>query len=98
MGDIYIHAGDFTKTGTFLEIAKFEQFVASLPHPIKIVIAGNHDMTFDVKFYEKYGKHRFHVNCPEDPQVCREVLAKSNNLIYLEDELVNVLGINIYGR
>ena len=45
-GDILIHAGDVTRYGTFEDLYDFNKYLGSLPHPYKIVIAGNHDFCF----------------------------------------------------
>lgn len=45
-GDVLLHAGDCTKHGTFEELTDFNLFLSSLPHPTKIVVAGNHDFCF----------------------------------------------------
>lgn len=43
-GDILIHAGDFSKWhGTLAEVTNFAKWMGSLPHKVKIAIAGNHD-------------------------------------------------------
>jgi len=49
MADVLIHAGDLTNNGTVEEIQKQIDWLASLPHREKIVIAGNHDSYFDPK-------------------------------------------------
>lgn len=46
-GDVLIHAGDLTNLGTVREIQAQIDWLLSLPHPYKIVIAGNHDSFFD---------------------------------------------------
>jgi predicted phosphohydrolase len=46
-GDVLIVAGDLTKRGTRDQIAAFDRWVGTLPHPHKIVIAGNHDFAFE---------------------------------------------------
>jgi Icc-related predicted phosphoesterase len=46
-GDILIHAGDFTDYGTLEQAADFNLWLGQLPHPHKIVIAGNHDFCFE---------------------------------------------------
>lgn len=46
-GDVLVHAGDFTKLGEPQEICDFSQWLQSLPHRHKIVIAGNHDWLFE---------------------------------------------------
>ena len=45
-GDVLIHAGDVTRRGTLDEVEDFDDFLGSLPHRHKIVIAGNHDFCF----------------------------------------------------
>ena len=46
-GDILIHAGDLTSTGKTHEVAAALQWLKSLPHRHKIVVAGNHDWLFE---------------------------------------------------
>ena len=46
-GDILIHAGDITMSGTLSEIELFDHFLSQQPHRHKIVIAGNHDACFE---------------------------------------------------
>ena len=42
-GDMIIHAGDITESGTRKETLDFLKWFSALPHPHKILIAGNHD-------------------------------------------------------
>jgi len=42
-GDILIHAGDFTLTGSLGEVVEFNDWLGTLDHPYKIIVAGNHD-------------------------------------------------------
>jgi calcineurin-like phosphoesterase family protein len=42
-GDILIHAGDFTLTGSIGEVIEFNDWLGTLDHPYKIIVAGNHD-------------------------------------------------------
>ncbi|PVI04579.1 Metallo-dependent phosphatase [Periconia macrospinosa] len=46
-GEILIHAGDITQGGTWKEIQASIDWLKSLPHPNKVVIAGNHDILLD---------------------------------------------------
>ena len=46
-GDVFIHAGDFTMQGDLRAVATFGRWVRALPHQWKIVIAGNHEVTFE---------------------------------------------------
>lgn len=45
-GDVLIHAGDFTHIGELNDIKRFNEFLGRMPHKYKIVIAGNHDFSF----------------------------------------------------
>ncbi|KAL7677685.1 hypothetical protein ACOME3_003924 [Neoechinorhynchus agilis] len=46
-GDILLVAGDLSNVGDYYAINQFNDFLASLPHSLKIVISGNHDLLFD---------------------------------------------------
>jgi calcineurin-like phosphoesterase family protein len=46
-GDILIHAGDLTMNGDEDDVIAANEFLGTLPHPDKIVIAGNHDFCFE---------------------------------------------------
>ena len=43
--------GDFTNNGLPTDILNFNIWLGKLPHKHKIVIAGNHDITFDTENY-----------------------------------------------
>lgn len=47
VGDVLIHAGDLTESGTLAEIRGAFEWLASLPHRHKVVIAGNHDFSLE---------------------------------------------------
>ncbi|XP_076047163.1 UPF0046 protein T07D4.2 [Oratosquilla oratoria] len=49
-GDVFIHAGDFTRCGNTAEVEEFNSWIGSLPHKHKIIIAGNHELSFDSRF------------------------------------------------
>ena len=92
-----MHSGDFTSTGTQAECQKFHDFVASLPHVHKIIIAGNHDITLDQAYYTASGQERFHGRSPQDHNACRRILTDSKDLIYLEDNGITIQGLNFWG-
>jgi Icc-related predicted phosphoesterase len=46
-GDILIHAGDVTGRGQLSQVADFNEWLGTLPHRHKLVIAGNHDFCFE---------------------------------------------------
>lgn len=95
-GDILIHAGDFSNTGEFDQIADFIEWLHGLPHRVKILIAGNHDLTVHESFYEHEGRTRFHGSRRGskavfyDPKAVRAYLKRYDDIIYLEDNGVTV--------
>lgn len=46
-GDLLIHAGDLSQRGTLDELKTVAEWLRSLPHRHKVVIAGNHDFAFE---------------------------------------------------
>jgi predicted MPP superfamily phosphohydrolase len=49
--DVLLHTGDLTETGTIKENNLALQLLASIPAELKLVIAGNHDLTLDQAYY-----------------------------------------------
>jgi len=93
-GDVLLHAGDFTFTGAAEAVHKFNKWLGAQPHKHKIVIAGNHDITFDLKYYQEKGRQRFHRG---RVHAADEIKKSLTNCIYLEDSECTVEGIRIYG-
>lgn len=104
-GDILVHGGDFSMTGQQIEIEKFIEWLKSLTQfRLKIIIAGNHDLTMEPEFYEKTWQ-RWHFRKKEDyEQIGRLIrdpaLATDYGIIYLENqEFVDAkTGLKFYGR
>ncbi len=46
-GDVLVHAGDFCAYGTLDEVTAFNDYLGTLPHKHKIIVAGNHDWPFE---------------------------------------------------
>ncbi|KAK3941338.1 Metallo-dependent phosphatase-like protein [Diplogelasinospora grovesii] len=46
-GDVLIHAGDLTQSGSLRELQATVSWLLAQPHPVKIVVAGNHDLLLD---------------------------------------------------
>ena len=84
-GDVLLHTGDFTMRGNEQEVINFNQWLGSLPHKHKIVIAGNHELSFDPNFPK--GKNGN----------AEKMKALLTNCMYLEDSSVTVYGVKIYG-
>ncbi|KAK7115946.1 UPF0046 protein C25E10.12-like [Littorina saxatilis] len=99
-GDVLIHSGDFSMAGDPSEIMRFDNFMSKLPHPVKLVIAGNHELTFEDN---NHGTHptllRQKLGLPiqsteeEVVVACKDLL---QHLLYLQDETLTICGINIY--
>jgi predicted phosphodiesterase len=88
-GDLLIHAGDLTTGGTAAEIQSQLDWLDSLPHKHKVIVAGNHDSWFDSSARKA-----------QDRAQGSTVDLKS--LIYLQDRLVTLefeggRMLNVYG-
>ncbi len=46
-GDLLLHAGDITRRGELDILEDFNRWLGELPHPQKLIIAGNHDFCFE---------------------------------------------------
>ncbi|KAH6856707.1 Metallo-dependent phosphatase-like protein [Chaetomium sp. MPI-CAGE-AT-0009] len=46
-GDVLIHAGDLTQSGSLRELQDAVNWLRAQSHPVKIVVAGNHDLLLD---------------------------------------------------
>lgn len=79
-GDILLHAGDLTNTGTFAELQAQLDWLNGLPHAQKLVVAGNHDLLLDVAFCDQ-----FPYRMSEEPSATREDL-NWGSIIYLDDD------------
>jgi predicted phosphohydrolase len=104
-GDVLLHAGDFTELGFPKEINEFNYFLGKLPHKVKVVIAGNHDLTLDddlVTHKRQELNMRFDVKTKIFEDYLEKLKVKSSrelltNCIYLLDSHIHVCGIKIYG-
>lgn len=96
-GDILIHAGDFTDRGTLEEIQDFVTWFECLPHPHKILIAGNHDILLDkscVGLLEKDKAAIFR----KDLAKARKLVEQNPNFLYLNGGgSLMIAGVRIAG-
>jgi len=84
-GDVLIHAGDLTNTGDLADVLSYVAWAKSLPHPHKIIIAGNHDYCFDPNGrLQKYTPDAAKALCDA-------------GWSYLEDSSVEIEGTKFYG-
>jgi predicted phosphodiesterase len=80
-GDVFIHAGDFTMRGDIQKVAAFGRWIRGLPHQQKIIIAGNHELTFEDDLAVEL----------DALGVARD------GLIYLQDSGTTINGISFWG-
>ena len=92
-GDVLLHTGDFSGIGDEEEVVEFNRFLGSLSFRHKIVIAGNHDLTFDIEKQESL-KKRFNNLINVDAKRVKSLLKECT---YLEDSEVLINGYKIYG-
>ncbi|SMR53743.1 unnamed protein product [Zymoseptoria tritici ST99CH_3D1] len=80
-GDILIHAGDLTNQGSYKELKKAVDWISFADFAVKIIIAGNHDLSLDSNYSLKH-ESGWKV-LPEDVKACRGLM-RSDQFIYLE--------------
>jgi Icc-related predicted phosphoesterase len=86
-GDVLIHAGDFTYFGSSIkEVESFNTWLGKLPHKHKIVIAGNHDVTFEVNPRRTIGELEV-----------KHMESLLTNCVYLNDSGITIDGVNFWG-
>ena len=92
-GDMLIHAGDHTFRGTADETKKALEWLESLPHKYKLLVAGNHDFFFDPNAPKSFRNWSLH-----KPYSTAEMLERHGpSLIYLQDSGTEIEGLKIYG-
>ncbi|KAK6627146.1 hypothetical protein RUM44_009623 [Polyplax serrata] len=104
-GDVLIHAGDVSQCGRVEEIIDFNDWLGKLPHKHKIVIAGNHELSFDEDFKssQKSNKRNKIPTFGIPKHKIEEAIASPSpkqylsNCIYLEDSEIVLYGIKFYG-
>lgn len=84
-GDVLIHSGDCTGSGTLDQVHEFAQWMGEQPHAHKILVAGNHDYCFDRK-----------LRGSSMSALSRE-LCQQNRVTYLRGESISIRGMNFFG-
>jgi len=90
-GDILLHAGDLTSTGRYDELNYFLYWLKSLTKfRLKIIIAGNHDVTLD-KTYYGLNWQKFHRKQENSQQIIDmfndPILRNDYGIVYLQDQM-----------
>lgn len=97
--DILCHAGDLTMRGSKSEVVSFLNWFSKQKAKYKIFIAGNHDFFFDHDWraYTDYGKSRHKGKQRGTKEEIAELLALYPDITYLNDSMIEVEGIKIWG-
>ena len=95
-GDVLIHAGDWTGTGTQKQVISFIRWFANQPHKHKVLIAGNHEVTLDQPFYDIYWNN-FHNKYPLGAHLIKDYVLRESGIHYLENTEVIIDGVKFYG-
>ena len=86
--DVLIHCGDITTVGYLSEYETIFNFLKAAPAELKLVIAGNHDITLHKELYLERLKEK-HGNVVEDVDRIREMWvgeeARRAGIVYLEE-------------
>ncbi|KAJ7098249.1 Metallo-dependent phosphatase-like protein [Mycena epipterygia] len=92
-GDVLVHTGDLTQMGTLKELKTTMEWLYALPHPVKIIIAGNHDSVVHREWYEANWQDLFLHRSNDEPEPAESVFellkgprAVAANVVYLQDE------------
>ncbi|KAI5124315.1 hypothetical protein M0805_008923 [Coniferiporia weirii] len=86
-GDILLHAGDLSSWGTFERLRKTIDWLRTLPHELKIIIAGNHDLSLDLAWKASASNYGLE---PKEVDASRELVrsdaVRDAGIIYLDHE------------
>lgn len=100
-GDVLIHAGDLTNQGTYAELQKAISWLSKADFPIKVVVAGNHDISLDPDYSLKH-KTGWTV-LPTEMEACRSLLIENPDIVYLQHSTAEInlpekdVSIRIFG-
>ena len=101
--DVAIHCGDLTTRGTVAEFERTFRMLRSLSAPLKLVIAGNHDLLLDREYWENSGPIAFGTPNADLAQQVQDIIedARADGVRYLtegtyEFDLANGAQLSVY--
>ena len=89
--DVLLHCGDLTMVGRYSEYEATLEMLASIDADLKLVIAGNHDISLDEAYYRRKGQSMQRLNQADEslPARARELwtgeLAKAAGVTFLDE-------------
>ncbi|KAG0017187.1 hypothetical protein BGZ80_008541 [Entomortierella chlamydospora] len=93
--DVLVHAGDLTTLGTHAQLDQFVDWIKSLTDiPLKIIIAGNHEVILDKEYYETNWR-KFHPEKEDQRAAVDKLRSAGHGIVYLDNESYNVDGAKI---
>ncbi|CAJ1355241.1 unnamed protein product [Effrenium voratum] len=92
-GDVLLHGGDFSTDGSLEEVLDFSAWLRSLPYQHKVLIAGNHELTFD----QSYTGGRVKSKETDVRSTFLASFTESDGVTYLEHEETVIRGVRIFG-
>ncbi|CAK4032587.1 Metallophosphoesterase MPPED2 [Lecanosticta acicola] len=102
-GDILIHAGDLTNQGTRAELQRALDWITKTDFAVKVVVAGNHDLSLDTDFTSTSKQHENAVPAAEDVEACAKLVKGCADIVYLQhsDGVIDLPGtsekIRVFG-
>ncbi|KIJ14274.1 hypothetical protein PAXINDRAFT_176827 [Paxillus involutus ATCC 200175] len=89
-GDVLLHSGDLSNHGSYSELDVTMKWLKELPHPVKIIIAGNHELPLDNDggWYDS-NWHSFAQWLKidkQDPAKIRSLVSETPGIVYLQDQ------------
>lgn len=95
--DILLCAGDISMFGGYDEVLSFKNWLVTLPYNYRVMVAGNHELTFDLNNYDSFKHPQLSMMSSHNYREVKPVILNEKNIIYLENQAVELLGIQIYG-
>jgi len=74
--DVLVHGGDWSNVGEQKDVTRFTEWIRNLPVKHKVVIAGNHDVSFDEAMYLPKLRRRFQHATPVDTRQAKAKLVE----------------------
>jgi len=93
-GDVLLHCGDFTNSGTLEECDQFCRFMAPLGFRHKLLVPGNHDLPCDAEWYEAHWQE-WHEAFQAPDRV--QKMLEDAGIRTLNGDAIEVFGITLFG-
>jgi len=99
IGDVLLHGGDLSSWGSYKQLRKTIDWLMTLPHERKIIIAGNHDLCLDLK-WKRIGTQPWSGGLDPKQEVdtalefIRGDIAQASGIVYLDHETKEITASN----